>query len=449
MGGAFDPVAEYEARTRKSAAWFEEARKHLPGGVTGNVKFYAPYPVYAKRAQGGHLWDLDGNEYVDYMLCFGPLILGHGHPRVMKAIHDQLARDGTPIFGAPHELEARMMERVKRIFPFADAGRFTNSGLEATLHALRIARGFTRKPKIAKFEGHYHGSYDEVLVSLTPPVASAGPASAPIAVSQSISTPTEALGQVLVLPYNDLENTTKLLRAQRKDLAAVIVEPVQRGFIPGDPEFLRGLREATEDLGLVLVYDEIMSGFRMKGPGGAVTGSGVEPDMICLGKIVGGGFPIGMFLGRRDLVGVVDPVTRPKDDRVFHGGTFNGHPTVLAAGMATLDALEEPGTYARLNALSDTLRDGLNDLFGRLGVGGMAVGPCSTFNILFADRAPRNYRESLRADSGRRRAFDLGLLARGVHLHPDKPLYTCTAHTRADVDATLRAAEDILRKMAA
>ena len=181
--GAFDPLAEYKARTKRSAAWHAEASRHLPGGVTGNVKFYAPYPVYAKRAKGGHLWDLDGNDYVDYMLCFGPMILGHGHPKVLEAIRKQMDRDGTVIFGPPHELEVRMAERLKRIFPFADLVRFTNSGLEATLHALRIARGVKRRVKIAKFEGAYHGSYDEVLVSLTPSVGDAGPADTPKAMS--------------------------------------------------------------------------------------------------------------------------------------------------------------------------------------------------------------------------------------------------------------------------
>jgi len=221
---------------------------------------------------------------------------------------------------------------------------------------------------------------------------------------------------------------------------------LKSGFIPGDPEFLKALRETTRDLDLALVYDEVMSGFRMQRPGGAVTGSGIDPDIICLGKIIGGGFPIGAFLGKRDLLDVVNPVTRPKEDRVFHGGTFNGHPTILAAGMATLDVLEAPGTYPRLNAISDRLRDGLNDLFERMKAGAIAVGPCSTFNILFSKTPPRNYRESLRADAKERQRFDFGLLARGIHFHPDKPWYTCTAHTQADVNRSLAAAEEVLRK---
>ncbi len=445
--GTFDPIAEYKARTPKTAAWFERASKSLPGGVTGNVKFFPPYPVYARRAKGGHLWDLDGNEYVDFMLCFGPLILGHGHPRVLEAIRSQLDADGTPIFGAPHENEAKMAERLKRIFPFAESVRYTNSGLEATLHAIRASRGFRRRSKIGKFEGHYHGSYDEVLVSLTPALENAGPATAPAPVSGSISTTEEELRDVLVLPYNDTDSTTKLLKAHRDELAAVLVEPVQRGFVPGSMEFLKALREVTDDLEIVLIFDEIMSGFRMEEYGAAATTLGIDPDLMTLGKIIGGGYPCGAFLGRRDLMDTMNPVTRPKEDRVFHGGTFNGHPTVLAAGMATLDVLEEPGTYPYLNRITDRLRDGFNDLFKRLDVPAQAVGPGSTFNVVFSKEPIRNYRDAARADARRRQLFDYGLLARGVHLHPDKPFYTCTAHTEKDVDTTLKLAEDVLRRM--
>ncbi len=447
MGTAWDPVAEYTARTKKTATWFERASKSLPGGVTGNVKFFPPYPVYAKRAKGSHLWDLDGNEYIDYMLCFGPLILGHGHPKVLEAVRRQLESDGTPIFGPPHELEATMAERLKRIFPFAESLRYTNSGLEATLHALRLARGYVGRPKIAKFEGHYHGSYDEVLVSLAPSLKDAGPATAPVGVPDSLSTTPRELEDTVVLPFNDAANVERILRAHRRDLAAVIVEPVQRGFIPAEREFLKALRETTEDLGIVLIFDEIMSGFRMERLGAAATVFGIEPDVMTLGKIIGGGFPIGVFLGKREVLDVVNPATRPKEQRVFHGGTFNGHPTVLAAGMATLDVLEAPGTYPHLNRVTDRLRDGLNDLFGRLDLDAQAVGPGSTFNVVFAKGPIHDYRDAARADAKRRALFDYGLLARGVHLHPAKPFYTCTAHTEADVDATLRAAEDVLKRM--
>ncbi len=446
---AYDSVAEFKAKTKKSAEWFESASKHLPGGVTGNVKFYPPYPVYLKKAKGSHVWDLDGNEYIDYMLCFGPLILGHGHPKVIQAVKDQLERDGTQVFGAPHELEVRMAERLKRIFPFADAVRFSNSGLEATMHALRIAKGAKRKAGIAKFEGAYHGSYDEVLASLSPPVQAAGPRGEPKTVPGSFGTSESLLQNVRVLPYNDIDDTERLLRTHKDDLAAVIMEPVQRGFVVPDIEFLKAIREITRELGIVLIFDEVMSGFRMEKYGGACTTYGIDPDMLCLGKIIGGGFPCGAFMGKRELMDAVNPVTRPKDQRVFHGGTFNGHPTVLAAGMATLDVLENPETYTYLNKVSDKLRGGLNDLFGRHGFDARAIGPGSTFNIVFTKGKISDYRDAASCDSSMRQKLDYGLMARGLHFHPDKPLYTCTEHSSKDVAYTLDMADEVLRKMKA
>jgi glutamate-1-semialdehyde 2,1-aminomutase len=381
------------------------------------------------------------------MLCFGPLIVGHAHPKVVDAIRKQLDVDGSQTFGAPHELEMKMAERLKRIFPFADLARFTNSGLESTLHALRIAKGYSKKSRIAKFEGAYHGSYDEVLVSLAPAVDAAGPEYAPQSVCGSFGTADAIVKNVQVLPYNDIENTVKLLKAHKDDLAAVIMEPVQRGFVVPDVEFLKAVREATSDLGILLIFDEVMSGFRMDRMGGASTTYGVRPDMICLGKIIGGGFPCGAFMGRKDVMDVINPVTRPKDQRVFHGGTFNGHPTILAAGMATLDILEQPGTYPSLNKTSDKLRNGLNDLFQRLGYDAYAVGPYSTFNMVFTKGKICDYRDAAKCDSKLRQKFDYGMLARGMHYHPDKPVYTCTEHSGKDVDATLKAAEDVLKKM--
>ena len=449
MCAGFDPIAEYKARTKKSAQWFEVASRHLPGGVTGNVKFYPPYPVYLKKAKGSHVWDLDGNDYIDYMLCFGPLILGHAHPKVIDAIRKQLDRDGTQIFGAPHELEARMAERLKKVFPFADTVRFTNSGLEATLHALRVAKGAKKRSRIAKFEGAYHGCYDEVLVSLTPSEDAAGLRAAPKTVSGSYGTSETVINNVQVLPYNDIEDTVRILKAHKNDLAALIMEPVQRGFVVPDLEFLKVVRETTTELGIILIFDEVMSGFRMERYGGAATVYGIDPDMICLGKIIGGGFPCGAFMGKRDIMDMVNPVTRAKNERVFHGGTFNGHPTILAAGMATLDVLEEPKTYPYLNKVSDKLRDGFDDMFGRMGYEAKAIGPGSTFNLVFTKGKIADYRDAAKCDAKLRQKLDFGMLARGLHFHPDKPFYTCTEHSDKDVDQTLKVAEEVLKKMKA
>jgi glutamate-1-semialdehyde 2,1-aminomutase len=225
------------------------------------------------------------------------------------------------------------------------------------------------------------------------------------------------------------------------------MEPVQRGFVVPDLEFLKVVRETTRELGIVLIFDEVMSGFRMEKFGGASTTYGIDPDMICLGKIIGGGFPCGAFMGKRELMDMVNPATKPKDERVFHGGTFNGHPTVLAAGMATLDVLEEPRTYPYLNKISDRLRNGFNDLFGRMGYEAEAIGPGSTFNIVFTKGKISDYRDVMKCDSKTRQKLDFGLMARGMHLHPDKPFYTCTEHSEKDVDRTLKVAEEVLKKM--
>jgi glutamate-1-semialdehyde 2,1-aminomutase len=367
----------------------------------------------------------------------------------------QLNEDGTPIFGAPHEMEAKMAETLIRIFPCAESVRFTNSGLEATLHALRVARGFKKKNRIAKFEGHYHGCYDEALVSLTPSPDAAGPDAAPQSVPSSLGTSEYTLQSVQVLPFNDTNDTVRLIKAHKNDLAAVIMEPVQRGFIPAEVEFLRAVREVTEELGIVLIFDEVMSGFRMDRLGGAQTMFGVMPDMMCLGKIIGGGFPCGAFLGKKDIMDVVNPETRPKDGRVFHGGTFNGHPTVLAAGAATIKVLEQGDTYPYLMRITDRLQDGFNDLFQRLEIDAKAMGPGTTFNVLFDGKGKADldnicdYRDAINCNESLRKVFDYGLLARGTHLHPDKPFYTSTAHTEADIDLTLVAAEEVLKKMKA
>jgi glutamate-1-semialdehyde 2,1-aminomutase len=350
-------------------------------------------------------------------------------------------------------MEGKMAETLIRIFPCAETVRFTNSGLEATLHALRVARGYKKKNRIAKFEGHYHGCYDEALVSLTPSPEIAGPDAAPQAVPSSLGTSEHTLQSVQVLPFNDAADTVRLLKAHRNDLAALIMEPVQRGFIAADPEFLKEVREVTEELGIILIFDEVMSGFRMDKLGGAQTMFGITPDMMCLGKIIGGGFPCGAFLGKREIMDVVNPATRPKDDRVFHGGTFNGHPTVLAAGKATLEVLEEPETYPYLMRITDRLQDGFNDLFDRLDIEAKAFGPGTTFNVLFDGKSKMDlenicdYRDAINCNEALRKQFDYGLLARGTHLHPDKPFYTCTEHTDEDIDSTLVAAEEVLKKI--
>ena len=427
----------FGARTKASKAYADRARKSLPGGVTASVKYFDPYPIVMRKAKGARLWDVDGNEYVDYCLSFGPLILGHGHPRVMKAIRDTLQDTGTTMFGTPHELEATYAERLLGIFHPDGKMRFTLSGTEATLHAVRLARAYRRRPVIGKFEGHFHGAIDELLVSHIPSRAEAEKGLVPVAGSRG--TPDHVLQNTLVLPFNDLEETERRIKARADDLACVILEPVERSYIAPDREFLRGLREVTQAHDIPLIFDEVMSGFRVTF-GGAQHAYGVTPDLTCLGKIIGGGLPCGAFLGRRDLLDVADPAK----GEFFHSSTFAGYPIAMAAGMVTLDELGKRGAFESLLARTRSLVGGIERLFSehRIAVQVPAVG--TVFSILFSDRPPRTYRDTLVADADRRKRFDLSLLEHGVFVKPAKPFYLSTAHDDLTIHRSLEAFEAVV-----
>jgi len=427
----------FGARTKASKAYADRARKSLPGGVTASVKYFDPYPIVMRKAKGARLWDVDGNEYVDYCLSFGPLILGHGHPRVMKAIRDTLQDTGTTMFGTPHELEATYAERLLGIFHPDGKMRFTLSGTEATLHAVRLARAYRRRPVIGKFEGHFHGAIDELLVSHIPSRAEAEKGLVPVAGSRG--TPDHVLQNTLVLPFNDLEETERRIKARADDLACVILEPVERSYIAPDREFLRGLREVTQAHDIPLIFDEVMSGFRVTF-GGAQHAYGVTPDLTCLGKIIGGGLPCGAFLGRRDLLDVADPAK----GEFFHSSTFAGYPIAMAAGMVTLDELGKRGAFESLLARTRSLVGGIERLFSehRIAVQVPTVG--TVFSILFSDRPPRTYRDTLVADADRRKRFDLSLLEHGVFVKPAKPFYLSTAHDDLTIHRSLEAFEAVV-----
>jgi len=427
----------FGARTKASKAYADRARKSLPGGVTASLKYFDPYPIVMRKAKGARLWDVDGNEYVDYCLSFGPLILGHGHPRVMKAIRDTLQDTGTTMFGTPHELEATYAERLLGIFHPDGKMRFTLSGTEATLHAVRLARAYRRRPVIGKFEGHFHGAIDELLVSHIPSRAEAEKGLVPVAGSRG--TPDHVLQNTLVLPFNDLEETERRIKARADDLACVILEPVERSYIAPDREFLRGLREVTQAHDIPLIFDEVMSGFRVTF-GGAQHAYGVTPDLTCLGKIIGGGLPCGAFLGRRDLLDVADPAK----GEFFHSSTFAGYPIAMAAGMVTLDELGKRGAFESLLARTRSLVGGIERLFSehRIAVQVPTVG--TVFSILFSDRPPRTYRDTLVADADRRKRFDLSLLEHGVFVKPAKPFYLSTAHDDLTIHRSLEAFEAVV-----
>ena len=424
----------YAAKTPASRRMSERARQVLPAGVVANVKYFAPYPLFMQRAGGSHLWDVDGNEYVDYCLAFGPLILGHGHPAVVKAVADSFSNLGTTIFGTPNELEIQYAEKLMSMLPIAGKVRLTNSGSEATYLALQLGRAATAKPAIARFEGHDHGWYYEGVVSNSPRASEYGDPSHPTTVSGSRGTPASILEDTLVLPFNDLDACRALLTANRERVGTVIVEPSPRAFYYTDPAFLAGLRSLTQELGMVLIFDEVMSGFR-SGPRGATGIFGVEPDLITLGKIIGGGFPIGAVAGRSDLLDLTSPLA--SGGSVFHSGTFNGTVQVLAAGLATLNILSDERQVQPFFSVTEAFKGEIRKLLVKHGVRGHVAGLGANFGVIMSDVPIRNYRDLAHEDGALREAFDFACLTEGIYVHPHKPFYTSLVHTSQDYEETL------------
>ncbi len=357
----------------KAAALFERAQQVIPGGITHDIRYLRPFPIYVERAAGPRKWDVDGHEYLDYWMGHGALFLGHCHPAVVKAIQEQAAR-GTHL-GASHELEVRWAELVRQLVPSAEMVRFTMSGTEATHLALRVTRAFTGKSKIVKFQGHFHGWHDGVAAGVPPPFE----------VPLSAGVPGAVLDQVLLCPPNDIKAVETLL--QRGDIAGVIIEPAggQAGTTPTIPGYLQELRALTRRHELVLIFDEVITGFRYA-PGGAQAYFNVVPDLTTLAKIVAGGLPGGAVCGRRDLMSMMahrgDPAW-DRNERVAHAGTFNANPVSAAAAIATLEICADGALQARANKAGEELRRGLADAMKKAGVPGAVYGEVSIYHVSF------------------------------------------------------------------
>lgn len=442
-------------RHQSSKELFQKASQVIPGGVTANIKYFAPHPIFMERGNGSKLYDVEENEYIDYTLCYGALITGHGHPRVTKAITEQLSKIGTAILGTPHELEITLAEKIIDHYPGIDLVRYTNSGLEATLLAIRLAVAYTNKKHIAKFEGHYHGGFNKVLVSVNPSEEDAGSANEPSSVSESMGMPEDIREQTMVLPFNDLEATEALLRAHQEELAAVILEPIQGGFIPATEEFMHGLRALTKELGIVLIFDEVKTGYRV-GLGGAQKEYSIQPDLTALGKVLGGGFPIGAVGGAEEIM-MLSAANNQSDvfavggdsskgkNVVFHSGTYNGHPIVLAAGLETIHILEEDGAMEKLFAQTNALRTALEQLYQQYGIAMHTLGMGSIFNIIFSDEPILNYRDMWKADTSFREEIDTVLLTLGIYVKPLNRYSMSTVHTSEDIQTTVDAHEKALK----
>jgi glutamate-1-semialdehyde 2,1-aminomutase len=403
----------------------DTARRVLPAGGFGNV----PHEIVIAGGRAGRVWDVSGNEYVDYLLGSGPMLVGHAHPEVVAAVQDQLAK-GTTFF-ANNEHGIRLAAEIVSAVPCAEKVRFVSSGSEADLYAMRLARAYKKRDKILKFEGGYHGMSDYGLMSLSPRRSSNFPRPIP----DSAGIPKSLQDEVLVAPFNDLETVASLVREHRQDLAAIIVEPVQR-LIPPKPGFLEGLRKLTAENGMLLIFDEVVTGFRFA-YGGAQEYFGVVPDICTLGKAIGGGFPLAAIAGRADIMAHFDKGAVAEDEFMMQVGTLSGNPIAAAAGLKTLEILKRPGSYEKIFANGRALMDGYGRILQGAGVTARVVGDAPMFDIVFTDREVTDYRSALGDQDSMKRCNGL-LRERGI-LKGESKYYVSLAHTDEDIRFTLDA----------
>ena len=434
-------IERYQIRTPRARKLDQQAKKFLPGGSSRGTAYFDPYPIFADHGKGHYLYDVDGNGYLDFMINATSLILGHAHPGIVKALQEQAAR-GTA-FSAPTELQTRLASILCDRIPSVERVRFTNSGTEGTLMAIRAARAYTGRHKIAKFEGGYHGSHEYAAVSVRPPASALHP-DGPTAIPEHPGQPPSVAEGVVTLPYNNLEESRRVLEAHAHELACVIMEPIASalGYLPADSEFLKGIREVTRDLGLLLIFDEVQS-FRAA-PGGAQEVYNVAPDMTCLGKIIGGGMPVGAFGGREDIMALFDP--SDGGAAVAHAGTFNANPMTLAAGTVVMEAMTSD-VYQRLNSLGKSLRAKLRAVFDELEVPCHITGTASFFGMHITSDPIRDYRSSLRSDKAMRNALFMGLVNEGVLLQESCAGALSTLTTESEVDALVDAVREVLQRI--
>jgi len=429
----------------RSKALYDRAVASLPGGNSRTTVFMSPYPIYAARGEGCRVWDVDGNVFIDCINNFTSLIHGHAHPRLVEAATRQIAL-GTA-FGLPTESEIDLAELLASRLPAVDQLRFANSGTEAVMMALKAARAFTGRPKIAKCEGAYHGAYDYAEVSLDPTPDAWG-RNAPVSVAYAKGTPENVLADVVTIPFNDPEAAVSLIREHGAELAGVLVDPMpnRAGLVPADRAYLEALRAVTRETGALLIFDEVIT-FRL-GYHGAQGLWEIDPDLTTLGKIMGGGFPVGAIGGRAEVMAVFDP--RHGKPALPHGGTFSANPVTMRAGLAAMELLDE-AAFKRLDALGDAVRDGINTAFRKRGVPGRAVGLGSLLKIHFSEREIRDYRSAyITAQEARRQAvFSRGLLDRGILAAGYGLMALSTPMISAETDAIVAAVDASLAEVAA
>ena len=426
-------------KTTKSEEIFAAAQQLMPGGVSSPVRAFKSVggqPIVFDRVKGAYIWDVDDNQYIDYVGTWGPAICGHAHPEVIEALHKALEK-GTS-FGAPSVLENVLAEMVIDAVPSIEMVRFVNSGTEACMAVLRLMRAFTGRDKIIKFEGCYHGHADMFLVK-------AGSGVATLGLPDSPGVPKSVTQSTLTAPFNDLEAVKALFDENRDQIAGVILEPVvgNAGFIPPDAGFLEGLRVLTRENGALLVFDEVMTGFRIA-YGGAQEKFGITPDLTTLGKVIGGGLPVGAYGGRRDIMSMVAPA-----GPMYQAGTLSGNPLAMTAGIKTLELLQKPGTYEYLDKITKKLADGLLQICKDTGKAACGGSISAMFGLFFTAGPVHNYEDAKKSDLSKFSRFHRGMLERGIYLAPSQfeAGFTSLAHTEEDIDRTLAAAKEVISSL--
>lgn len=416
----------------RSIKLFEKAQHLIPGGVNSPVRAFRSVggqPRFITRAKGARLYDLDGNTYIDYVLSWGPMILGHASPTVVSAIKNAAER-GTS-YGAPTELEVELADQIRDAFPSMEKSRLVSSGTEAVMSAIRVARGFTKRDGVLKFEGCYHGHSDYLL-------AKAGSGLTTLGIPDSLGVPADFAKHTLTAPYNDIRTVQRILRDRGKDLACIIVEPVagNMGVVPPAPDFLPALRQLATDHDILLIFDEVISGFRVH-YGGAQALYGVTPDLTVLGKIIGGGLPVGAYGGRRDIMDLIAPA-----GPVYQAGTLSGNPLAVTAGLATLKQLRAKNLYKQLEERSAALARGLADEAKRAGIALTQTRVGSMLTSFFTQEPVVDWNSAKKSDTKRYGLFFHGMLEQGIYLAPSQfeAAFLSTAHTSADIEKTIRAA---------
>jgi glutamate-1-semialdehyde 2,1-aminomutase len=415
-----------KTRSEAELALVEMAKRVLPAGGFGNVA----HDIVIAKGRGGRVWDVSGNEYVDYLLGSGPMLVGHAHPEVTEAVLEQVPL-GTTFF-ANNEHGIRLAAEIVDAVPCAEKVRFVSSGTEADLYAMRLARAFRKRDKILKFEGGYHGMSDYALMSLAPK----RPGNFPQGVPDSAGIPRSVQGEVIVAPFNDLATATSLIREHRDELGGVIVEPFQR-LIPPKPGFLEGLRALTREHGIPLIFDEVVTGFRFS-YGGAQAYYGVTPDICTLGKVIGGGFPLAAIAGRADIMAHFDRAAVGDEGFLYQVGTLSGNPVAAVAGLKTMEILKRPGAYEKIFATGKRLMIGFDEMLKKSGLPAQIIGAPPLFDVVFTAGEISDYRGTLRADADMHKRFSKSMRESGI-LKGESKFYVSLSHDDRDVNQTLDA----------